>query len=202
MLASRTQVLAIFAVADASSKARATAVAELQALGVRRFMLSGDNEATARTIAPRRASTTCARRLAAYGQAGRDQARCSSLRTNRDDRGRHQRRAGARAGRYRYRDGRSRHRYRDGSSRHRDHERRSAPHPEISACPAVPAWSCGRTSRWRSGSRLVFLCLQSFGSATMWMAVFADMGASLIVVFNGLRLLRGVALGADQSIAS
>jgi Cd2+/Zn2+-exporting ATPase len=28
------------------------------------------------------------------------------------------------------------------------------------------------------------------GSATMWMAVFADMGASLLVVFNGLRLLR------------
>src|SRR5690606_20145598 len=26
--------------------------------------------------------------------------------------------------------------------------------------------------------------------ATMWMAVFADMGASLLVVFNGLRLLR------------
>jgi Cd2+/Zn2+-exporting ATPase len=25
----------------------------------------------------------------------------------------------------------------------------------------------------------------------MWMAVFADMGASLLVVFNGLRLLRG-----------
>jgi Cd2+/Zn2+-exporting ATPase len=24
----------------------------------------------------------------------------------------------------------------------------------------------------------------------MWMAVFADMGASLLVVFNGLRLLR------------
>ena len=28
------------------------------------------------------------------------------------------------------------------------------------------------------------------GKATLWMAVFADMGASLLVVFNGLRLLR------------
>ena len=28
------------------------------------------------------------------------------------------------------------------------------------------------------------------GEATMWMAVFADMGVSLMVVFNGLRLLR------------
>jgi Cd2+/Zn2+-exporting ATPase len=26
--------------------------------------------------------------------------------------------------------------------------------------------------------------------ATLWMAVFADVGASLLVVFNGLRLLR------------
>ena len=26
----------------------------------------------------------------------------------------------------------------------------------------------------------------------MWMAVFSDMGASLLVVGNGLRLLRGV----------
>ena len=26
----------------------------------------------------------------------------------------------------------------------------------------------------------------------MWMAVFADMGASLLVVANGLRLLKGV----------
>lgn len=28
------------------------------------------------------------------------------------------------------------------------------------------------------------------GLATLWMAVFADMGASLIVVANGLRLLK------------
>jgi hypothetical protein len=38
----------------------------------------------------------------------------------------------------------------------------------------------------------VFLVLALFGNASMWMAVFADMGASLLVVFNGLRLLRGV----------
>ena len=40
------------------------------------------------------------------------------------------------------------------------------------------------------GIKAVFLMLTVFGSATMWMAVFADMGASLIVVANGLRLLR------------
>ena len=40
------------------------------------------------------------------------------------------------------------------------------------------------------GIKAVFLGLAVFGHATLWMAVFADMGASLIVVFNGLRLLR------------
>jgi Cd2+/Zn2+-exporting ATPase len=40
------------------------------------------------------------------------------------------------------------------------------------------------------GIKAVFFVWAIFGSATMWMAVFADMGASLIVVANGLRLLR------------
>lgn len=40
------------------------------------------------------------------------------------------------------------------------------------------------------GIKLVFLALAVAGSATMWMAVFADMGASLLVVANGLRMLR------------
>ncbi|MGM9426935.1 heavy metal translocating P-type ATPase [Hydrogenophaga sp. MI9] len=38
--------------------------------------------------------------------------------------------------------------------------------------------------------KAVFLVLAVFGDASMWMAVFADMGASLLVVFNGMRLLR------------
>ncbi|ABL01274.1 heavy metal translocating P-type ATPase [Pelobacter propionicus] len=40
------------------------------------------------------------------------------------------------------------------------------------------------------GIKSIFLVLTLLGHATMWMAVFADMGASLMVVFNGLRLLR------------
>lgn len=40
------------------------------------------------------------------------------------------------------------------------------------------------------GIKAVFLGLTIFGYGTMWMAVFADMGASLLVVGNGLRLLR------------
>ncbi len=40
------------------------------------------------------------------------------------------------------------------------------------------------------GIKAVFMALALVGSATMWMAVFADMGATLLVVANGLRLLR------------
>ena len=40
------------------------------------------------------------------------------------------------------------------------------------------------------GIKAVFFVWAVFGDATMWMAVFADMGASLLVVANGLRLLR------------
>ncbi|MFJ2444736.1 ATPase P [Pseudomonas sp. S04] len=38
--------------------------------------------------------------------------------------------------------------------------------------------------------KAIFLGVTFFGLATMWMAVFADMGVALLVVFNGLRLLR------------
>nr|WP_235978994.1 heavy metal translocating P-type ATPase [Pseudomonas carbonaria] len=40
------------------------------------------------------------------------------------------------------------------------------------------------------GVKALFLAIAITGEATLWMAVFADMGVSLLVVFNGLRLLR------------
>jgi Cd2+/Zn2+-exporting ATPase len=40
------------------------------------------------------------------------------------------------------------------------------------------------------GIKVMFLALTVMGLGTMWMAVFADMGASLLVVFNGLRLAK------------
>ncbi|MEP7300521.1 MAG: heavy metal translocating P-type ATPase [Caldimonas sp.] len=49
------------------------------------------------------------------------------------------------------------------------------------------------------GIKAVFFVLAVFGSATMWMAVFADLGATLLVVFNGLRLLRD-SRGVGESI--
>jgi len=41
------------------------------------------------------------------------------------------------------------------------------------------------------GIKAVFFALTLTGQGTLWMAVFADAGASLIVVANGLRLLQG-----------
>lgn len=38
--------------------------------------------------------------------------------------------------------------------------------------------------------KLLFLVLAITGQATMWMAVFADLGASLLVILNSLRLLK------------
>ncbi len=40
------------------------------------------------------------------------------------------------------------------------------------------------------GVKAAFIALAAFGLATLWMAIAADMGASLLVVANGLRLLR------------
>ncbi len=40
------------------------------------------------------------------------------------------------------------------------------------------------------GLKLLFIILALWGIATLWMAIAADAGASLLVIFNGLRLLR------------
>jgi Cd2+/Zn2+-exporting ATPase len=38
--------------------------------------------------------------------------------------------------------------------------------------------------------KAIFISLAIFGLANLWMAVFADMGASLIVILNGMRLIK------------
>ena len=40
------------------------------------------------------------------------------------------------------------------------------------------------------GLKLIFLALALADRATLWMAIVADMGASLLVIANALRLLR------------
>lgn len=54
------------------------------------------------------------------------------------------------------------------------------------------------------GIKAVFLSLAIAGEATLWMAILADMGVSLLVIFNGLRLLRvkgRVSSGSEVTIA-
>ena len=40
------------------------------------------------------------------------------------------------------------------------------------------------------GTKAIFMVLAFTGHASLWLAILADMGASLAVVFNGMRLLR------------
>jgi Cd2+/Zn2+-exporting ATPase len=56
------------------------------------------------------------------------------------------------------------------------------------------------------GIKAIFLVLTLAGTASLWIAVLADMGASLVVIANGLRLLRrpahGTRANARREIAS
>ncbi len=49
------------------------------------------------------------------------------------------------------------------------------------------------------GLKLLFILLALGGIATLWMAIAADMGASLLVIFNGLRLLNGGSTCRDET---
>ncbi|HEC17778.1 MAG TPA: cadmium-translocating P-type ATPase [Gammaproteobacteria bacterium] len=51
-------------------------------------------------------------------------------------------------------------------------------------------WIVRENITFALGVKAVFVVLALLGQATLWMAVAADMGASLLVVANGLRLLR------------
>jgi Cd2+/Zn2+-exporting ATPase len=46
--------------------------------------------------------------------------------------------------------------------------------------------------------KALFICMAAAGIATLWEAIAADMGASLLVIFNGLRLLRITEAGGDK----
>ncbi|MDR7097231.1 heavy metal translocating P-type ATPase [Hydrogenophaga laconesensis] len=68
-----------------------------------------------------------------------------------------------------------------------DDPRKLAGFIELSRATKAVLW---QNIAFSIGIKVVFLALAVVGQATLWMAVFADMGASLLVVFNGLRLLR------------
>ncbi|QKO23382.1 cation-translocating P-type ATPase [Rhodoferax sp. BAB1] len=190
MLAMDSQVLAIFAVADTIKESSREALAELYALGVRSVMLTGDNPDTAQTIAR---------------QAGIDDARGNLLPEDKltaieDMQGRYGVTAMTGDG---INDAPALARSDIGiamGAAGTDTAMEAADvvimNDDLRRIPELIRLSRRtRAVLWQNivlalGIKSVFLVLSILGSATMWMAVFADMGASLIVVFNGLRLLR------------
>lgn len=190
LLASDQGVLALFAVADTIKDSSRQAVAELKAMGVRSVMLTGDNSATAQTIAT---------------QAGIEEARGNLLPQDKlqaIESLRSQHGLSAMTG-----DG-----INDAPALAKadigiamggagtdtameaadvvimnDDLRRIPELIRLSRQTHAVLW---QNISLALGIKAVFLMLAVFGHASMWMAVFADMGASLLVVANGLRLLR------------
>jgi Cd2+/Zn2+-exporting ATPase len=200
LLASQSEVLAIFAVADTIKDSSREAIAQLHALGIASVMLTGDNQATAETIAK---------------QAGIDQAHGNLLpedKLSAIEQMQAQYGATAMTG-----DG-----INDAPALARadiglamgaagtDTAMEAADivimNDDLRRIPEVIQLS--RRTRGillqnivlALGIKTVFLVLAVFGNASMWMAVFADMGASLLVVGNGLRLLRGTRAHAVRAV--
>jgi Cd2+/Zn2+-exporting ATPase len=192
LLAEADRVLAIFAVADTIKETSRHAIAELKALGVVPVMLTGDNTATAKAIATQAGITEARGELL-------PEAKLEAIREM-------QQRYGPTA---MIGDG-----INDAPALAQadigfamggagtdvameaadvvimnDNLQRVAETVRLSQRTHNVLW---QNISLALGIKAVFLVLAVFGSATMWMAVFADMGASLLVVGNGLRLLRGV----------
>jgi Cd2+/Zn2+-exporting ATPase len=190
LLANDSCVLALFAVADTIRETSKQAIVDLKALGVTSVMLTGDNTATAKAIA---------------AQAGIDDARGDLLPEAKLDAIKEmQKRYGA--------TGMTGDGINDAPALAQadigfamggagtdtameaadvvimnDDLQRVAETVRLSKHTHAVLW---QNITLALGIKSVFLVMAVVGTATMWMAVFADMGASLLVVGNGLRLLR------------
>jgi Zn2+/Cd2+-exporting ATPase len=190
LLASSTGVLALFAVADTIKESSRVAIAELKSLGVIPVMLTGDNMATAKALGVQsgiedaRGNLLPEDKLVAikdmqqrYGETGMSGDGINDAPAL----------AQANIG------------FAMGAAGTdiameaadvvimNDDLRRIASTIRLSRATHAVLW---QNIALALGLKAIFLTLAIFGSATMWMAVFADMGASLLVVFNGLRLMK------------
>ena len=190
LLATASGVLALFAVADTIKPSSAAAIGELKAMGITPVMLTGDNQATAEAIG-REAGLTDIRgnllpedKLAAI-QAMQKQYGATAMTGDgiNDAPALAQADIGVAMGAA-------------GTDIAmeaadvvvmNDDLRRIAETVRLSQRTHAVLW---QNIALALGIKAVFLGLALFDNASMWMAVFADMGASLLVVFNGLRLLR------------
>jgi len=190
LLASNQAVLALFAVADTIKASSQAAVAELRALGVVPVMLTGDNAATARTIGAHAGIEDVRGNLLPEEKLGAIQAmqaRYGAVAMTGD--GINDAPALARADIGFAMGG-------AGTDTAMEAADVVIMNDDLHRIPETIRLSRRAHSvLWQNitlalGIKGVFFVLAVFGSATMWMAVFADMGASLLVVANGLRLMR------------
>lgn len=188
LLADDERVLGLFAVADTVKETSKQAVSELKALGIRSIMLTGDNSSTAKAIADqvgiddvqanllpedKQRVVTELGSTRAVGMVGDGVNDSPSL-------------AAAAVG---FSMGGA------GTDTAKEAADVLIMNDDLRKVPeAIQLSRRTYAVLWQNiilalGIKAVFFVLAVFGSATMWMAVFADMGASLLVVFNGLRLL-------------
>lgn len=190
LLMNETTVLCIFAVADTVKETSREAVADLQALGVRTLMLTGDNQHTADAIAaqvgiseargdqlPEDKLKTIESLIGDEGQVGMvGDGINDSPALARSDIGFAMGAAGTDTA------------IETADVALMDDDLRKI--PTFIRLSRTTASILTQNIVLALGIKAVFLVLTFTGHATMWMAVFADMGASMLVVFNGLRLLK------------
>jgi Cd2+/Zn2+-exporting ATPase len=187
-------ILGIFAVADTVKQTSRQAVAELQQLGIRTLMLTGDNQHTAQAIAaqvgiteargdqlPEDKLRTIESLIGADGQVGMvGDGINDSPALARADIGFAMGAAGTDTA------------IETADVALMDDDLRKI--PTFVRLSRRTAAILTQNIVLALGIKAVFIALTFTGDASMWMAVFADMGASLLVVFNGLRLLRPAAV--------
>ncbi len=191
LLASDSEVLAIFAVADTIKESSRSAIIELHELKIATVMLTGDNSTTATTIgrqagiADVRGNLLPESKLAAIEELRTGQGTTAMCGDGINDAP-----ALARADIGIAMGG-------VGTDTAMEAADIVIMNDDLRRIPETITLSKRtHTILWQNialalGIKGVFLVLAVFGNASMWMAVFADMGASLIVVANGLRILRG-----------
>lgn len=190
VLTDEERALGVVGVADTLREDSRAAVRELQALGVRTVMLTGDNEATAQAIASRvgiedvRGNLLPEDKLAAIGKLAEQYGPVGMVGDGINDAP-----ALARAS-VGFAMGAA------GTDTALETADVALMRDDLRGLPLFFRLS-RKTSQVLAqnialavGIKVVFFALALTGHATLWMAVFADMGASLLVVFNGLRLLR------------
>jgi Cd2+/Zn2+-exporting ATPase len=182
--------LALFAVADTVRPESAEAVRELKSLGVRPMMLTGDNRHTAEAIARQvgiddvRAELLPEDKLAVVSQVQADGARIGMVGDGINDA---PALAKADIGFAMAAAGTDTAIETADVALMDDDPRKLAEFVRLSRATRNVLW---QNIVLAIGIKAVFLALTMTGHATLWMAVFADMGTSLLVVFNGMRLLR------------